>query len=136
MPRILSVDYGDRKVGVAVSDPLKIIATPLDTLRIQSPDEAVERIKVLNEEYKFECVVVGYPKNLKGEKTKQTLKVDTFIEKLSSAVSCKIIEWDEVYTSSEAKRILIQKGIKTGYNKELVDQMAARIILQEYLDTH
>ncbi len=135
MTRILAVDYGDRKVGLAVSDPLKIIAGPLDTLRITRPEEAVEKVTALVQEQDAEAVVVGYPWSLKGEKSAQTLKVDAFIESLRERISCPIIPWDESFSSERAKKILIAKGIRTGHNKTKVDEMAARIILQEYLDS-
>ena len=134
MPRILSIDYGDRKIGLAVSDPLKIIAGPLDTLRVRSMEEAVNSIVPIILDQDAEMVIVGYPWNLKGEKSHQTIKVDKFIASLELKINCKIVTWDESFSSERAKKILIQKGIKTGHNKEKVDEMAARIILQEYLD--
>lgn len=135
MARILSVDYGDRKIGLALSDPLKIIAGPLDTLRVKSMEETVVSVASIIRENSAEAVVVGYPWNLKGEKSHQTKKVDKFIAALKEVCQCKIIPWDESFSSERAKAILIQKGIKTGHNKTKVDEMAARIILQEYLDS-
>jgi len=135
MPRVLGVDYGERKVGLAVSDPLKIIAGPLATERVSSMAEAAEKVLGRASEYDVELILVGYPWNLKGEKSRQTLRVDTFIEMLRTDGRFPVEIWDESFSSERAKDILIAKGIKTGHNKTKVDEMAARIILQEYLDS-
>ncbi len=134
MKRILAVDYGSRRIGLAVSDPLKIVATPLETLVITGEKEAVPLLKQVIDINEVDTVLVGYPLGLHGNKTDQTRRVDQFIDQLKQAVSARIIPWDERFTSLEAEDILRQKGIKPSENKGLVDQMSARIMLQEYLN--
>lgn len=134
MSRILSIDYGEKRIGLALSDPLNIVATPLDTLVYEDDKIMLNQIAELVISRDVTCILVGYPYGLKRHKTIQTKKVDDFIARLRSAVSVEIIPWDERFTSSEAEDILRLKGLKPSKNKKLIDQMAARIILQEYLD--
>lgn len=135
MTRILGIDYGNRRVGLAVSDPLQIIATSLPTLTIESLSDAVIQLGPIINDKNVKICIVGYPIGVSGNKTEQTIIVDTFISALSDCYDIKIISWDERYTSVEAKRILMEKKVDIRHNKGLVDQMSARIILQEYLDT-
>ncbi len=135
MNRILSVDYGNRRIGLALSDPLNIIATPLDTLVISSMEDGIRQLIELYQQYPLKAIVMGYPIGNSGNKTEQTRIVDKVIEALESAVDIPIIKWDERYTSVEAHSILKIQGIKTRNNKGIVDQLAARIMLQEYLDS-
>lgn len=135
MTRILGIDYGNRRVGLAVSDPLQIIATSLPTLTIESLSDAVIQLGPVISDKNVNICVVGYPIGISGNKTEQTLIVDTFISAMNEVYDIKIISWDERYTSVEAKRILMEKKVDIRHNKGLVDQMSARIILQEYLDT-
>lgn len=129
------MDYGNRRVGLAMSDPLQIIATPLPTLTIKGMAEAVDHIRLLDTEHTFEKIIVGYPVGLNGQKTEQTKVVETFIGLLRTVVTCSVLPWDERFSSREATQILVQKGIRTGHNKGKIDEMAARILLQEYLDS-
>lgn len=135
MQRILAVDYGDRRIGVAVSDPLRIIATPLETLTVDSLRDGIRQLTALCREYDPECIIVGYPLGISGRKTAQTFLVENFIETLKAELDIPVIPWDERYTSAEARGILYDQGIRTRGNKGMIDQMAARIMLQEYLDT-
>ncbi len=135
MHRILSVDYGNRRIGLALSDPLNIIATPLDTLIISSMEDGIKQLIELYQQYPLEAILMGYPIGNSGNKTGQTRIVDKVIEALESAVDIPVIKWDERYTSVEAHNILKIQGLKTRNNKGMVDQLAARIMLQEYLDS-
>lgn len=135
MQRILAVDYGMRRIGLAVSDPLQIIATPLDTLKISDFDDGVRQLLAICEEHKPITIIMGYPIGISGNKTDQTILVDKLIESLRSIISIPIIPWDERYTSIQAKSILHQQGKKPRDDKGMVDQLAARIMLQEYLDS-
>ncbi|MDD4961639.1 MAG: Holliday junction resolvase RuvX [Candidatus Marinimicrobia bacterium] len=135
MQRILAVDYGERRIGVAVSDPLRIIATPLETLIVNSPRDGIRKLTALCREYDPECIIVGYPIGISGRKTEQTLRVENFIKTLKAELNIPVIPWDERYTSAEARGILYDQGIRTRGNKGKIDQMAARIMLQEYLNT-
>ena len=135
MQRILAVDFGMRRIGLAVSDPLQIIATPLETLKIKDINDGVTKLILVCKEYDLECIIMGYPIGTSGNKTDQTRIVDRVIEALKANLDTPIIPWDERYTSVQAKDILLQQGKKARDDKGLVDQLAARIMLQEYLDS-
>ena len=135
MKRILAIDYGMRRIGLAVSDPLQIIATPLDTLRISNYEDGIKQLKAIYEKYKPITIIMGYPLGTSGNNTDQTRLVDQVIESLRSSIDVPIISWDERYTSLQAKSILQQQGRKVRDDKGMVDQLAARIMLQEYLDS-
>lgn len=134
MSRYLAIDFGEKRIGLALSDPLNILATPLDTLVYEDEKDMINQIVEIVKSRDISSIVVGYPYGLKRQKTIQTKKVDDFIACLKSVLSVQIIPWDERFTSSEAEGILRQKGLKPSENKKLIDQMAARIILQEFLD--
>lgn len=135
MQRILAVDFGLRRIGLAVSDPLQIIATPLDTLTIKDLNEGIAKLKQLCKDYDLESIIMGYPIGTSGNKTDQTKIVDKVIAALKADLDTPIIPWDERYTSIQAKDILHQQGRKARDDKGMVDQLAARIMLQEYLDS-
>ena len=132
MNRALGIDYGDTRIGIAVSDPLKIISKPLRTLK--NNDNFLTELKKIIEEKNVSAIVVGYPIGMKGQVTKQTEKVNSFIELLRENIKIKMVKVDERLSSVSASNSLIQQGIKTGHNKELIDDTSAAIILQEFLD--
>ena len=132
MNRALGIDYGDTRIGIAVSDPLKIISKPLRTLK--NNDNFLTELKNIIEEKNVGAIVVGYPIGMKGQVTKQTEKVNSFIELLRENIKIKIVKVDERLSSVSASNSLILQGIKTGHNKELIDDTSAAIILQEFLD--
>ena len=132
MARVLGIDYGDSRVGVALSDPMRIIAKPFKTLK--NNPELISQIRLLVNEQNISEFVVGYPINMKGLKTKQTEKVDIFIDILSGEFNLKITKIDERLSSVSAINLLVQQGIKTGHNKAKIDETSAAIILQEFLD--
>ena len=132
MNRALGIDYGDRRIGIALSDPLKIISKPLITLKNNS--NFLSKLKNIIEEKDVDVVVVGYPIGMKGQITKQTEKVESFIQLLIENINIKISKVDERLSTVSALHSLIEQGIKTGHNKELIDDTSAAIILQEFLD--
>ncbi len=135
--RIISIDYGSQRVGIAISDPLNIIPISLPTLIINGSNEiAIEKIKNVCNKYSIGKIIIGYPIGLSGNMTSQTEKVDAFIKLLETNFDCRIIKWDERYTSKEAKDILIKKGINTIKNKEKIDQMSAFIMMKDYLNSN
>ncbi|MDZ7795742.1 MAG: Holliday junction resolvase RuvX [Candidatus Marinimicrobia bacterium] len=135
MGRILAVDFGGRRIGVAVSDPLRIIACPLDTLHISSQAEGIRRLVSLCREHEIETLIMGYPLGNSGNKTDQTRIVERVIKDLEEKIAIPVIKWDERFTSIQAADILRSQGIKARDQKGKVDALAARIILQEYLDS-
>ena len=132
MNRTLGIDYGDTRIGIAVSDPLKIISKPLRTLK--NNDNFLTELQNIIKEKNVDAIVVGYPIGMKGQVTKQTKKVDFFIKLLAENINIKISKVDERLSSVSASNSLILQGIKTGHNKELIDDTSAAIILQEFLD--
>ena len=135
MKRILAIDYGLKRIGLALSDPMKIIATPLETITIDNYKDGIQKLLALFNEYELEKIIMGYPIGTSGNKTEQTLIVDRLIEDLKEHTDIPILPWDERYTSQQAKSIMQEQGIKTKNNKKMVDQLSARIMLQEYLNS-
>jgi len=133
--RILAIDYGDVRVGLALSDLTCTIARPFKTLNYNDMDDLLNQLFEISEENKVNKIVVGIPYNMKGDDTKQTTKVRDFVSILEDKIGYKVDLIDERLTSSEAEKFMHQMNIKTGFNKDRIDKIAASIILQEYLDT-
>lgn len=131
--RILSIDYGSSRVGFAVSDPLHIIATPLKTIKNISIQNLLENINQIVKELDIETIVVGLPLGMNGKETKQTKSVREFSDSLIKN-NYRVILEDERLTTVIAKKEIIKQNINTGKNKTLIDQTAAALILQNYLD--
>jgi len=131
--RILSVDYGVKRIGLALSDALGITAQEFDTINVLKKDEHFLRIKEIVEKEKVKKILVGMPLNMNGSKGERAREVEKFIEKLKRYVNITIITRDERLTSVEAKKIMISLGQKTGKNKEKIDRLAAVLLLETYL---
>ena len=135
MDRILGIDYGSSKIGLALSDPLKIIAKPFETIDNISDEKSLKIICSMIDEYFISEIVIGLPITLKNSFSKQTSIVEKFIELLKEKLSIKVTVVDERLSSIEAKKSLIQQGVKTGHNKKEIDKTAAALFLQSYLNT-
>ena len=133
MGRVLAIDYGDKRIGLALSDPLKIIASPFKTIRNDNKDNFIKLIEGIIIKEDVELIIIGLPLGMSGQITDQTTKVKIFSEKLL-LIGITIKYVDERWSSIAAKRSIQEQGIKTGHNKQLVDQTAAAIFLQQYLD--
>ena len=133
MGRVLGIDYGDSRIGLAMSDPLKIIASPFKTIRNEGNEKCLQVFQSLIKQKDVEAIVVGLPIGLKGKETVQTKKVREFAN-LLYALKLHIHLEDERLSSVSAEKSMIQQNIKTGHNKGLIDQRAAAIILQQFLD--
>ena len=133
MGRVLGIDYGDSRIGLAMSDPMKIIASPFKTIRNEGNEKCLQVFQSLIKEKDVEAIVVGLPIGLKGQETVQTKKVREFAN-LLYALKLPIHLEDERLSSVSAEKSMIQQNIKTGHNKGLIDQRAAAIILQQFLD--
>lgn len=131
--KIISIDYGNKRIGLAVSDESGKLAKRFRTLENTGTDDAIIKIKKILLEEKIERIVIGVPVGLKAE-SEQTKKTNDFIGALRNATNNPIECVNEVYTSKMAEKNLLDAGIKRKELKELIDQEAARIILQEYLD--
>ena len=133
MSRTLGIDFGSKRVGLALSDRLNLIASPYRTLDYVSEKELIAQLKSIVYENNIEIVVLGLPINMKGEDTIQTKKVRNFKKSLSG-LGLPVIYEDERLSSISAKNSLVLQNIKTGHNKGAIDRTAAAIILQQYLD--
>jgi len=135
LARILGIDYGERRIGLAVSDPTHVIAQPLTTI-IRGDSEAWwDQLAAIIAEQEVEAIAVGYPLTTKGSSSRQTEAVERFITRLKEREPLPIYHFDERLTSVAARRALQQQGIKTGHRKAAVDRTAAALILQDYLDS-
>jgi len=132
--RTLAIDYGQKKVGLALSDPLKIIAKPYKTIDNISDEKLIESFNSIINDKNIDEIVIGLPITMKNSFSKQTENVDKFIELLKKKINIKVVVVDERLSSIEAKKSLINQGIKTGHNKKDIDMTAAALFLQSYLD--
>jgi putative holliday junction resolvase len=128
----MGIDYGSVRIGTAVSDELRMLAHPLET--IPAGKDAINRIVALANEKQVDAIVVGVPKNMSGESGIAADEANEFIAKLRGRVSCKVVAWDERLTSVAANRALQEAGKKTRETRGYVDQVAAQMILQGFLD--
>jgi len=135
LSRVLGLDYGERRIGLAISDPLGIIAMPLTTIDRNKTEHLISKISEIVSEKKITSIVVGLPLTLKGHYSKQTEIVLAFINKLKSNLQIPIVSIDERLSTVAAKKSLQIQNVKTGHEKGRVDETAAAIFLQEYLDS-
>ena len=136
--RILGLDYGSKTVGVAVCDPLGITAQMVETIVREREDKlrrTLARIQALVEEYKIERIVLGYPKNMNNTLGERAARTEEFKAALERRTGIPVILWDERLTTAAAERVLIERGVRREHRKETVDQIAAALILQGYLDS-
>ena len=132
--RILGIDFGERRIGVAVSDPLRITAQALPTIKVKFTEQALIELEKIISEKNIAEIVVGMPFRLKGGKGDTALKVEEFIVKLKDSFRIPVHTWDERFTSVAAERTIREFGKSPSRNKEKVDQIAALLILQGFLD--
>ena len=132
--RILSLDHGTKRVGVAVSDELKMIAQPLEFILTEPFDAFATRLKQVLVEKPCELILVGLPRNMDGTYGPAAEKVREFIARLKETVSVPLRTWDERLTSAQANRVLLQGNVRRNERKQKVDAMAAAILLQSFLD--
>jgi putative Holliday junction resolvase len=131
--RILGVDLGKARIGVAVSDELGMLAHPLET--VHASGDALRRIAELAREKNAERVVVGLPRHMNGAVGASANDAVAFAAKLRALVSCEVITWDERLTTMAAHRALHSSGRKVRNSRGVIDQVAAQMILQGYLDS-
>ncbi|MFQ5770329.1 MAG: Holliday junction resolvase RuvX [bacterium] len=132
--RILGLDYGKKRIGVAVSDPMCIIARGLPTIVYKNLPAAINKIEKIISDYHIREVVVGYPLTLKGEVNITTTKAKNFVQDLKKRIALPIVIWDERFTSILAERALKEMGQSPSMDKAKIDQLSASFILQSYLD--
>lgn len=132
--RILALDIGDRRIGVAVSDLLGLTAQGVETIFTQGMEKDVKRVKELAAQYETDCILAGLPMRLSGEEGLQASHVREFTAKLREA-GFQVMYQDERLTSVSAERVLIQAGVSREGRKKVVDKLAACYILQAFLDS-
>lgn len=135
MGRLLAIDYGEKRLGLAISDPNQIISKPLKTLFLSDSKYIYNELEKIISDYEIQKLIIGLPVGMNGKNTQQTRKVEAFREFLQNKIDIPIILFDERLSSVSAKKSLISQGVKTGHNKSKIDQTAAAIFLQHFLDT-
>jgi putative Holliday junction resolvase len=131
--RILGIDLGRARIGVAVSDELGMLAHPVET--IPANTDAMRRIAEIVRDKDAERVVVGLPRHMNGSVGIGATEALAFAEKLKTLLPCEVLTWDERLTTTAANRALRESGRKTRDSRRVVDQVAAQMILQSYLDS-
>lgn len=134
MSRILAIDWGERRIGMAVSDPLGITAQGLPTIDTKKTKDVISFIRDLVEDKQVSRIVVGMPKNMDGSIGFKGLEVEKFIRKLTQRIKVEIISRDERLTTVSSLRSMREMGTKQK-EKNTVDRISATLILQNYLDS-
>ena len=132
--RVLALDHGTKRIGVAVSDETKTIAQPLEYIPAEPFADFLTRLKQLLMEKEIDLILLGLPRNMNGSYGPAALKVQAFAAALQNAITVPIKMVDERLTSTQANRVLIQGNVRRKQRKEKTDQTAAAILLQTYLD--
>lgn len=135
MPRLVALDVGDATIGVAASDELNITANPIVTIRRSNSIKAdLREVVELLSELGANKVIVGLPLNQEGEEGPQAAKVREFSERLKKRISIPVEMWDERFSTYEAEQALIEANISRAKRREVIDKMAAAVILQSYME--
>ncbi|MBI5343268.1 MAG: Holliday junction resolvase RuvX [Deltaproteobacteria bacterium] len=132
--RVLALDFGSRRIGVAVSDPLGITAQQLSAIRREGDRKDIEAIASLAVAYGVETVVIGLPMHSDGSEGTQAAKARAFGEKVRVRLGVPVVPWDERMTTAQAERHLIEAGVRREKRKEVRDSLAAALLLQSALD--
>ena len=130
----LAIDYGTRRIGVAKSDPLGVIASALTTIEVRSRADAVTEVVKLLDEHQPGALIVGYPELPSGDPSDKCREIDDFINAVTRVRPVTVHRVDEQYTSQEAQAVIHAHGQRVGKDKRRVDRLAAVIILQRFLD--
>lgn len=134
MQRVMALDVGERRIGVAVSDPLGILARGLTVVRRDTDEAAISQIRALIEEQDVGRLVVGLPRSMSGEVGPQARAVEAFVRQLEPVIDIPLEMWDERLTTVTAVRVLHERGQSAREQKKNIDAVAAAVILQDYLD--
>lgn len=132
--RVLGLDYGSRRIGVALCDELGMTAQGVTTIARKNREADLAAIGELVRRHGVEKIVIGYPLRLDGSEGIQCEKVDRFARRLESLLSVPVVRWDETLSTKEAEELLRQGGLRREKIRQSVDRVAASIILQNYLD--
>ena len=136
--RILGLDYGTKTVGVALSDELGITAQPFETITRKDENKlrkTYARIEEIVAEYKVEKIVLGYPKNMNNTIGERGMATEAFRDRLVRRTGLDVILWDERLSTVASNKVLMESGVRREHRKKVIDQVAASMILQGYLDS-
>lgn len=131
---IMSVDYGDARTGIAICDRLESLAHPVEVIKQSYEPKVLERISELVKVHKPELIVVGYPKNMDSTAGERAQKCEAFAEKITAETGVETALWDERLTTVSAHMYLSDNNVRGKKRKNVIDAVAAVIILQDYLD--
>ena len=134
MTRILGIDYGEHRIGVAISDPMCMLSTPVETLQVTGMNKAVEQVASIVKAREVAKILVGLPLHMNNTKGELAHLCEKFAEKLRKHTGREVVMWDERLTSKEAERVLLAADVSRAKRKKVIDKMAAQILLQSYLD--
>lgn len=135
--RLMGIDLGEKRIGVALSDPGGMVASPLSVLQATGDDATdVARLVALAEQHQAEGFVVGLPRTLRGTEEQAAARAADFVRRLAEASGKPTAVWDERLTTAQAERTLIRDGLRGPARRQRVDKVAAALILQSYLDAH
>lgn len=132
--RVFAIDYGERRLGIAISDPSRRVAQPLTVMERSDDRQAVDSIMDMLDDYDVSRIIVGDPRSLSGQRGVQAIKVNRFVTALREACEVPVETYDERLSSKEAKADLAAAGVTGRRAKGLVDKVAASLFLQSYLD--
>ncbi|MFC1631972.1 Holliday junction resolvase RuvX [Candidatus Omnitrophota bacterium] len=134
--RVLALDVGEKNIGLALSDGLGWTAQGLTTLRRQAIDQDILALKTIITENQVGEIVVGMPINLDGSLGKKAQEVAAFIDNVKKRINLPIKAWDERFSSVQAERVMLEADLSRKKRKKKIDQLAAQLILQNYLDAN
>ena len=135
MTRALGIDHGEARIGLAISDELGMLAHPLETIHLKTVADPLARIAEVVLRDKIGMIVLGLPRNMNGTYGPASEKVRAFADQLRTRVACEVKLWDERLTSVAAQRSLHEAGRNVKNSREVIDQVAAQLILQGWLDS-
>ena len=136
MHRKMGIDYGDKRIGIALTDALCIISSPYEVYKNVGQEDAINHIVKLIKDYDVDEVAMGLPINMDGTEGERAILHREFGEKLEEISGVKVYFIDERLTSAEAEEILISSGVRREKRKELIDKISAQIILQTFIDSN
>jgi len=133
--KILGIDYGEKRIGLAVSDPSNMVARSLKVLKSNAARSWVKELKLIIDENRIEKIVVGLPVNMNGSLGEKGREVLAFVEVLKKELKLPVVTWDERLTTVSAEKLLRQTKLSREKRKDILDKLSASIILQSYLDS-
>ncbi len=131
---IMGLDYGTKRIGVAISDPWENMSLPLETIAVRADKSHMDRIREIIDEYEISRIVVGLPYNMDGTLSPMAEEVMAWAEDLTLCTGLEVVFWDERLTTSQAHDFLLSHAVRGRRRRQVVDKIAASLILKDYLD--